>query len=264
MEWYRSRSRPLPWRGEADPYRVLVAEVMLQQTQTARVARHYQAFLDRFPTVQALAAAPLQSVLGAWAGLGYNSRAKRLRDAARRISATGWPTTPAELQQLPGVGPYTAAALACFAFGEPVAVVDTNVRRVLSRWAGKPLEGAALAEEAGRVLQGKAADWNQAIMDLGAEVCLPRAPRCERCPVAEYCPGPQGYRPAPRQGRFEGSLRQARGAVLRSLTSGAPLSLTELASATATGSRRTRAAIDALIAEGMVWRSPNGTYQLAD
>ncbi len=246
--WYRASARDLPWRGERDPYRVLVSEVMLQQTQAARVARAYGHFLARFPTAEALAAAPLADVIAAWSGLGYNRRAQRLREACRRVAADGWPD---DLTELPGVGPYTAAAVACFAFGAQVAAADTNARRVLSRWRGRPLAGAALRTAAAAELTGDAREWNQAIMDLGATVCTPRRPACGRCPVAGFCAGPDAYVPPRPQPRFEGSARQLRGGLLRALIDG-PATVPALAAATGFAERRTSGALERLGAEGMV------------
>jgi A/G-specific adenine glycosylase len=217
LVWYRASARDLPWRHTSDPYRILVSEVMLQQTQAERVVPRYEHFVARFPTVGALAGAPLADVLEAWSGLGYNVRARRLRDAARRIAAEGWPTTPDGLRALPGVGPYTAAAVAAFAFGCDVPAIDTNVRRVVSRWAGRPLQGATLQHIAAEVMEGDPAHWNQAMMELGATLCGARSPRCDDCPVDRWCADPTVYEPPPRQGRFEGSARQIRGAVLRAL-----------------------------------------------
>ncbi len=253
LGWYRDAARDLPWRGERDPYRVLVSEVMLQQTQAARVARRYPAFVARFPTAAALAAAPLADVLAAWSGLGYNRRAQRLQQACRAVVRDGWPRTAAGLAELPGVGPYTAAAVACFAFGEQVAAADTNARRVLSRWRGAPLAGAALQEAAAAALAGDARDWNQALMDLGATICTARRPACRECPVAGWCAGPAGYQPPRPQGRFEGSSRQLRGAVIRALVAG-PATAARLAHRTGFGVADVEEALERLAGEGMVGR----------
>ncbi|NOY56765.1 MAG: A/G-specific adenine glycosylase, partial [Actinobacteria bacterium] len=194
LEWYGHTRRSLPWRQTDDPWRILVSEVMLQQTQASRVTGAYVRFLDRFPDPASAARADAAEILAIWSGLGYNTRALRLREAARSIVAHGWPTTAETLRSLPGVGPYTAAAVACFAFGEQVPAVDTNLRRVLSRWFGRPLDGAELADAADTQLaDGSAADWNQAVMDLGATLCRPRRPVCASCPVASWCVGPDVY-----------------------------------------------------------------------
>jgi A/G-specific adenine glycosylase len=220
LDWYGHNHRDLPWRHTTDPWHILVSEVMLQQTQASRVVDPYLRFLDRFPTPDSLAAASTADVLSFWIGLGYNSRALRLREAARTIRERGWPRTSHELIALPGVGPYTAAAVACFAFGEQVPAIDTNLRRVISRWVGRPLDGKDLATTANELLpDGVAVDWNQAIMDLGAMVCRP-SPNCEACPVAEWCEDPTVYIPPRPQGRFEGSVRQTRAAIIRLLLDG--------------------------------------------
>ncbi len=219
LRWYEQNRRDLPWRGTDDPWEVLVAEVMLQQTQASRVAGRYREFLEQFPTARHLAEAGVRPVLKAWTGLGYNSRVLRLRDAAAIIERDGWPVDEVGLRELPGIGPYTAAAVACFAFGEQVPAVDTNLRRVLSRWEGRSLTGGALQEFAAVELpEGRAEDWNQAMMDLGSLLCTPRDPDCELCPVRGDCSGPDVYMPPRPQPRFDGSVRQARGAIIRTLT----------------------------------------------
>ncbi len=261
LAWYRVTARDLPWRGERDPYRVLVSEVMLQQTQAARVGRRYPEFVARFPTAAGLAAAPLAAVLAAWSGLGYNRRAQRLQQACRVVVRDGWPRTAAGLAALPGIGPYTAAAVACFAFGEQVAAADTNARRVLSRWHGAPLQGAALREAAAAALAGDARDWNQALMDLGAAVCTARDPACGGCPVAAWCAGPDGYEPPRPQGRFEGSTRQLRGALIRELVAG-PAPAEALAAAVGFGGDEVAAALRRLRDEGMV-AADDGRWRLA-
>jgi A/G-specific adenine glycosylase len=196
LAWYSERGRDLPWRRTPDPYAILVSEVMLQQTQVARVIPRYLAWLERWPTVEALAAAPLANVIRAWQGLGYNRRAVNLHRAAKMVAEHGWPE---DLAELPGVGRYTADAVSCFAFGHEVLPVDVNVRRVLER------TGATFGPESA-----------QALMDLGATVCLARVPRCGECPLEESCPC-RGLRfePVRRQGPFEGSFRQRRAHVLR-------------------------------------------------
>jgi len=196
LAWYARRGRDLPWRRTRDPYAVLVSEVMLQQTQASRVAPRFEAWLERWPTAAALARAPLADAVREWQGLGYNRRAVNLHRAARRIAQDGWPD---DLTELPGVGRYTADAVAHFAFGRPILPVDTNVRRVLDR---------------SRMTFGPAAA--HALMDLGATVCLARVPRCDVCPLAAGCPSRGQRFPAlRRQGPFEGSFRQRRGRVLR-------------------------------------------------
>lgn len=257
--WFAAEAIDYPWRFVDDPYLVLVSEVMLQQTQAPRVVPFFEAFIERFPDVDALAQAPLGEVLRLWSGLGYNSRAKRLRDAAIQVASDGWPT---DLSDLPGVGPYTASALGAFAFGQQVAAVDTNLRRVLSRWVGEPLDGAALAKVADEHLGDDAAIWNQAVMDLGAYVCTARSPRCEECPVVTWCRGPGTYVAPQPQGRFEGSNRQARGAVLRALLDG-PRTAGEVTSNSSLEAGRIAGAIDQLVTEGLVVESTAG-FALAD
>jgi A/G-specific adenine glycosylase len=222
LAWYAQHGRDLPWRRTRDPYAILVSEVMLQQTQAARVAPRFVAWLERWPTVESLADAPLADVVRAWQSLGYNRRAVSLHRAARRIAAGGWPD---DLTELPGVGRYTASAVARFAFGRAVLPVDTNVRRVLER------SGLAFGPAAAH-----------ALMDLGATVCLARVPRCGCCPLAAMCPARgRRYPPLRRQSRFEGSFRQRRGRVLR-LVSESARPLAELDAE----------AVEALVADGLV------------
>lgn len=263
LAWYAEQQRTLPWRDETDPYLILVSEVMLQQTQASRVVPFYDRFVARFPTVESLASAVLQDVLDAWTGLGYNTRALRLREAARIIQANGWPTTPEDLSDLPGVGPYTAAAVASFAFGAQVPAVDTNLRRVLSRWHGESLNGAALTAAAETALGHPAGVWNQAMMDLGATVCVPKSPRCMTCPVKDWCSGPAAYTPPTAQGRFEGSARQLRGAIIRTLVRHAA-TIDDIVQQTGFSPSEVEAAVDDLSVEGLVRREIGGTYQIAE
>ena len=201
LEWFAANERDLPWRRTRDPYAILVSEVMLQQTQVERVVPRYVAWLERWPTVEALAVTPIADVLREWQGLGYNRRALNLHRAAAAVSARGWPS---DLTELPGVGAYTAAAIRNFAFGEDVLPVDTNVRRVQERTEHR--FGPRTA---------------QALMDLGATVCLARVPRCGICPLAEGCPSRgRRYEPLRKQSRFEGSFRQRRARALRSILAG--------------------------------------------
>jgi A/G-specific adenine glycosylase len=224
LAWYDREHRAFPWRGTTDPYAVLVSEVMLQQTQASRVAERFPRFLSRFPTAAALAGAPPASVLAEWSGLGYNRRALALRQAADRVARDGWPGDVGGLQRLPGVGPYTARAIASLAFGQPAGVVDTNVRRWLVR--------RFAAVDAPRTLQALAdalavagpdrrtAEWTHATMEFGARVCRARAPRCGECPIASGCPSRGTPAPVPvaRQAPLRGSERAYRGAVVRELT----------------------------------------------
>src|SRR5207248_2409743 len=182
LAWFVAHGRDLPWRRTRDPHAILVSEVMLQQTQVDRVVPRYLAWLERWPTAEALAAASPAEVIRAWQGLGYNRRALHLHRAAQRIAADGWPD---DLTELPGVGRYTADAIACFALGRDVLPVDTNVARVRERTA-RDFDAACA----------------QALMDLGATVCLARVPRCEACPLAAGCPSRGGrYEPLRKQGR---------------------------------------------------------------
>ncbi len=185
LAWYDKHHRDLPWRRTRDPYRILVSEVMLQQTRVAAVERYYQSFLERFPNAVALAAAPQADVLHAWAGLGYYSRARNLQAAAKRIAASGFPCRYQDTLALPGIGPYTGAAVASIAFDQPFAVFDGNVRRVLSRLFADREPGPALA--ASLLDVKRPGDYNQAVMELGALVCLPRRPDCPRCPLIRIC-----------------------------------------------------------------------------
>jgi A/G-specific adenine glycosylase len=201
LAWYRATARPLPWRGEKDPYRVLVAEVLLQQTRAAQAVPYYRRFLKRFPTLEALAQAPLEEVLKVWAGAGYYARARNLHRLAQSVSEL--PRSREALLALPGVGPYTAAAVAALAFGERVGVVDGNVRRVLARfYALEDPSPQALWRLADALVEGvDPAAWNQALMDLGALVCTPRRPRCGDCPLSPSCRGREdpGAYPRPRR-----------------------------------------------------------------
>lgn len=254
LAWYRDHGRDLPWRRSTDPYEILVSEVMLQQTQVSRVIPHYHRFLERFPTPGVLAAASRAEVLAAWTGLGYNRRAVRLQEAAQQIEAEGWPSEIEGLRSLPGVGRYTAAAVAAFAFGHREPAVDTNLRRVLSRWQGAALEGRSLVEAARRSLDDDAAAWNQAVMDLGATLCHQRDPECSHCPVAAWCADPTVTPPLRRQSRFEGSRRQARGAALRTLITRGSATLAEIVADTGISDPRLTEALDALEREGMLER----------
>jgi A/G-specific adenine glycosylase len=191
LAWYDRHRRDLPWRASRDPYRVWLSEIMLQQTRVAAVIEHYREFLRRFPTVEKLAAAREASVLAAWSGLGYYRRARMMHAAAKLIvreHGGKFPASGERLRKLPGIGRYTAAAIASIAFDEPIAVVDGNVERVLQRVAGKRLAGEELWTTANRLLDTRrSGDFNQAMMELGATVCTPRAPACLTCPVIEMC-----------------------------------------------------------------------------
>ena len=222
LAWFARNGRDLPWRRTRDPYAVLVSEVMLQQTQVDRVVPRYVAFLARWPTVEALAGAAPADVIREWQGLGYNRRALNLHRAARQIVSTGWPR---DLAELPGVGRYTADAVARFALGVGVLPRDTNVRRVEER------TGASFEP-----------DCAEALMDLGATVCLARVPRCGKCPLAPSCPSrDRRHPPRCKQSPFEGSFRQRRAAALW-LVAASPRNLGEADAV----------AIESLAADGLV------------
>ncbi|HTW32138.1 MAG TPA: A/G-specific adenine glycosylase [Candidatus Sulfotelmatobacter sp.] len=191
LAWYDAHARELPWRRDRDPYRVWVSEIMLQQTRVAAVIEHYHAFLRRFPTVEKLAAARESSVLAEWSGLGYYRRARMLHAAAKVVARERkgkFPETAAQWVDLPGIGRYTSAAIASIAFGEPVAVVDGNVERVLQRVSGKSLSIAQIWDAAEQLLdRDSPGDFNQAMMELGATVCTPRSPACLMCPLIDLC-----------------------------------------------------------------------------
>jgi A/G-specific adenine glycosylase len=192
LDWYDRHRRDLPWRRSRDPYRIWISEVMLQQTRVAAVLDYYQRFLDRFPDVATLAAAKPETVLAAWSGLGYYRRARALQEAAKlMVEKHGGelPARAAELRNLPGFGPYTAAAVASIAFGERIALVDGNVERVLARlFAWQQLKRNQAWEAAQRLLApGRPGDFNQAMMELGATVCLPAQVQCAACPLFRWC-----------------------------------------------------------------------------
>ena len=239
LDWYAREGRDLPWRRTADPYRILVSEVMLQQTQVARVVPRYEAWIERWPTAAALAAAPTADVLREWVGLGYNRRALRLKEACAAVARDGWPD---DLQTLPGVGPYTAAAVGSFAFGRQVIAVDTNIRRILDR--------------AGPMGTDDAATFNHAAMDLGATICTARRPRCDVCPLecGWVPPDEQPAAKRPRE-RFEDTERYARGRVVAALAAGEPLP-------THLGEERLERALASLERDRLVVRCPDGAVRL--
>jgi A/G-specific adenine glycosylase len=263
LDWYRVERRAFPWRGTRDPWAVLVSEVMLQQTQAARIAERFPPFLRRFPTPAAMAAAPEGEVLAAWSGLGYNRRALALRQTATAVVRDGWPRDVRGLEGLPGVGPYTARAVAGLAFGEAVGVVDTNVRRWLVRRLGlatdtppRALQARADALAARAADADEAAAWIHASMEFGARVCRARDPRCSACPVARGCPsrGRASRVPVARQPRFAGSARAARGAVIRALVEAGDHALPEAELAARLGAEDLVAIIDRLARDGLAHR----------
>jgi len=231
--WYRANRRDLPWRRTTDPYAILVSEVMLQQTQVARVVPRYEAWLERWPTAGALAGASAADVLREWVGLGYNRRALRLREACAVVSQCGWPD---DLTELPGVGPYTAAAVAAFAFGRDTVALDTNVRRLFRRL------GRELAPRT-----GEGAVFNQATIELGALVCRARAPRCAACPFEAHCAweaDAPGARPS--GVRFEDTDRWVRGRIVAALAAGRALPEVE--------PERLERALAGLVRDGLIRR----------
>jgi A/G-specific adenine glycosylase len=247
---------------------------MAQQTQVPRVALAFGPFVERFPTIDSLAASSRADVLRAWGGLGYNRRAVALHEAARAIArehAGHVPRDTEALRRLPGVGPYTAAAVASIAFGRPVAAIDTNVRRVIARAArGVETDGVAAAEMH-RLAQAwldprQPGAWNQAVMDLGRGVCRPLAPRCGECPLSPWCEFVAAGRPARRSRdrapAFEGSSRQARGAVIRILRDRATATPGTLAESTGIELRRIVSALEGLVREGLVERTGKGRLRL--
>jgi A/G-specific adenine glycosylase len=259
LAWFARERRDLPWRHDREPWRVLVSEVMLQQTQAARVAERFGAFMDRFPTPRAMADATPAAALAAWSGLGYNRRAVALQRTAREVATDGWPVDVAGLEGLPGIGPYTARAVAAIAFGQPVGAVDTNVRRWLVRRYGladevpraelQRLADALAAADGPATTDLEAASWMHASMEFGAQICSARRPRCDACPIAAGCPSRNTDRhvPVTRQAAFAGSPRAARGALIRSLAAAAGhrLALDELPD-------DQRAVVAALAEEGLL------------
>ena len=288
LAWYDATARPLPWRATSDPYAILISEIMLQQTQAARVEPLYRAFLARFPRIEALAAAPLGEVLSAWRGLGYNRRARSLWLAAAGVVERHGGVVPrdlAALLALPGLGAYTARAVLAFAYDERQGPVDTNVGRVLARAVtGRPLSRAAAQRLADALVAeepaaARPAAWSHALMDLGARVCLARRPRCPVCPVAHDCAwrradGPDGPQPDPAaatatrsrpQGRFAGSDRYHRGRLVDALRM-RPLDAAEIpGAAELDDAPRLEQVVARLVAEGLAeWRDerlalPGGT-----
>ncbi|MES3516827.1 MAG: A/G-specific adenine glycosylase [Natronomonas sp.] len=239
IEWYRADHREFPWRETTDPYEILVSEVMSQQTQLDRVVEAWEHFLDRWPTPAALAAADRADVVGFWSehSLGYNNRAKYLHEAAQQIQTEydgAFPQSPAELEELMGVGPYTANAVASFAFNNGSAVVDTNVKRVLYRAFAIADDDDAFETAAARLMpDGESRVWNNAIMELGGVACG-KSPRCEEagCPWREWChayeTGDFTAPDVPTQPDFEGSRRQMRGRIVATLREFETLTLDDL------------------------------------
>jgi A/G-specific adenine glycosylase len=269
LSWAAERGRDLPWRGTRDPWAVLVSEAMLQQTQVARVVPRYRAFMKRFPTPAACAAAPVADVVRAWAGLGYNRRAVNLHGAAVVAVARHGGALPGDLDALlalPGVGPYTARAVLAFAFAADVGVLDVNGQRVLSRLIGRPV---AQPDADALVPPSRGWAWNQAVLDVGATVCRPR-PRCDGCPLSPHCAWlagglaePDPWRRGPRQSTFAGSDRQGRGRLVDALRAG-PVTRADLAATAGWPGERERAerVAQTLVADGLAVAGPDGDLEL--
>ena len=280
LTWWSRHGRDLPWRRSRDPWAVLVSETMLQQTQVPRVADRWGRFLERFPTVRSCADAPRSDVVDEWAGLGYNRRAVFLHRAAQECVERfdgELPSTVADLQSLPGIGPYTARAVLVFAHEADIGLVDTNAGRFVSRaLAGRslrPAEAQAIADDA--VPEGWGWTWGQAVFDLGASICTKRSPSCATCPIAEQCAWARAGFPDPDpvvgsagisapQSRFEGSDRQGRGRLVARLRSGAIADddLAEVMGWPADPERAARVAAS-LVDDGLVVRR-GGVWELAD
>jgi A/G-specific adenine glycosylase len=290
LRWHDVHGMHAPWRESRDPYHALVAAVMAQQTQMSRVLPSYERFLAAFPTLDTLGAASRADVIRVWVGMGYNQRAVRLHESARTIAARGWPRTASELAQIGGIGPFTAAIVASFAFGEPAACVDTNVRRVLGRITGddriarRALQ--ALADD--WLVRDDTARWNQALMDYGASVCTAR-PRCDACIISRWCASRERYgaptarvaeglaayqaaKREPARPKFEETSRYARGRIidaLRALPPGRAITVERLRASISNGSGPIDAAIfagyvDALEAVGLLARRRGNRVSLPD
>ncbi|HEY8648698.1 MAG TPA: A/G-specific adenine glycosylase [Candidatus Limnocylindria bacterium] len=260
LRWYARGARPLPWRRTTDPYAILVSEMMAQQTQVSRVLPAYLRFLRRFPTLAALSQASLAEVLREWSGLGYNRRARDLHRIAR-AHPNGLPRTVAALDALPGIGAYTAGAIACFAHGDPVPFADTNIRRVLGRvFLGRvATEREAVTLDRDHLPARAAARWHSALMDLGAAICSARAPQCHRCPLRTDCEfkragaAPADRASATKHDGYAASDRRVRGRIV-ALLAAAPDGLTPAALRNAIGDARVPLLIEALIADGLLER----------
>ena len=256
MTWWEKNARALPWRNNPSPYNVLVSEIMLQQTQVTRVIPKYLEFLEVFPTIESLAEAETKRLLQVWSGLGYNRRAIWLRDAAREIVRRGeFPQTAEELCTLKGIGPYTSRSILIFAFNKDVAAIDTNIRRVLiaSGFADEKTSNRHLQSVADQLLlKSRSSDWHNALMDYGAEVLTSST---------------TGIAPTSSQPRFAGSNRQLRGAIIRHLTCSDALEFESLVSFLAEEgihSSDPEPVLEQLINEGLVERTDNGEYRIAE
>ncbi len=281
LTWHRRHALKAPWRTSGDPYQVLVAAVMAQQTQISRVLLKFDEFIAAFPTVEALARARTARVLRVWEGMGYNLRALRLHRAAKLIVRLGgFPRTAGELEQIEGIGPFTAAIISSFAFREPAAAVDTNVRRVIARLSGDidvTLSDRGVQPAADALISRRAPGrWNQAIMDLGGRVCVSRSPKCDVCPIARWCRSrPKlakrttrigerraGYKPQP---KFKGSRRYYRGRIvqaLRELAAGGSLSPRQLARRLDIRAGKLSDLLAALHRDGLIHQRADGRVKL--
>ena len=262
LRHYRRTARPLPWRDTRDPYAVLVSEVMLQQTQVARVVPAYRRFLRRFPTLADLGRAPLGAVLREWSGLGYNRRARALHQIARACP-DGLPTDVPSLDALPGIGAYTAGAVACFAHRAAVPFADVNIKRVLGRiFLGRvATDREAIALDREHLPRRQPDVWHHALMDLGATICVARTPRCGICPLAPQCKArgrpaaiEAGIARAPRAAAYAASDRRVRGAIVRVLGN-EPVGLTARALQRIIGDLRVPRLVDALVSDGLIERA---------
>lgn len=276
--WFEEHGRDLPWRNTRDPWEIVVAELMLQQTQVSRVIDRWARFLDRFPTVERCASAPVSDIIDEWSGLGYNRRAVFLHRMAVMVVDEHdgvFPTDLKGLLALPGVGQYTARAIAVFAFEQPEAVLDTNVARILARTTGRSLGGIEAQNLADKILGPDPWSWNQAMLDVGAGCCTAKNPTCGRCPLSAVCAWSLAGRPEPdpapgsagvsgKQSRFAGSDRQGRGRLVAALRVN-PVLADDLAEVMGWPKDQPRAARVAttLVADGLA-KVVNNRYSLPD
>lgn len=277
LAWGERHRRDLPWRRTRDPWEILVSEVMLQQTQIARVIPRYEAFLEEFPAASDCAAAPVGAVIRAWDGLGYNRRAVQLHRCAQQVVELHGGSPPHDLSallKLPGVGPYTARAVLVFAYEDDVGVVDTNVGRVLARWSGRSL-GVSEAQAAADAIvpPGSGWSWNQALFDFAARVCTRHHPRCDQCPMHPSCrwqgqgddPAEGSARVSGGQSRFEGSDRQGRGRLVAALRRGSvPRSALAAAAGWPDDPARAEQIMAGLVSDGIAIIDDKGTAGLPD
>ncbi|MEY4130895.1 MAG: A/G-specific adenine glycosylase [Actinomycetota bacterium] len=284
LQWASNQRQDLPWRQTRDPWAVLVAELMLQQTQVSRVAPRWHQFLERFPTIADCAQQSVGAVIEEWAGLGYNRRAVNLHRCAQVVCAEHdgkLPTDIDALMLLPGIGPYTARAIAAFAYEQDVAVVDTNVGRVLARFFARKFSARGAQVQADEIVpHGKGWAWNQGMLDVGAVCCVKRNPRCEICPLQTQCEWNRQGRPSPdpaegsagvskKQSAFHGSFRQGRARMLDELRKGITLLPQDLVTACGwqeqpDGVEQAQRAADSLVKDGLATTTAQGHYVLAN